>query len=1506
MPIAVDFARIREFNQSQNLGFEELCCQLAALEPEPAGSTFLRKGKGSDQGVECFRTHPDGTQVGWQAKYFLDMFEDDQVRQIEKSLQRALHAHATLRRYIVCLPIDLNDQRGSKKLSQVQRFEQWRSKTIEAAKAEGRALEIELWGASQLRERLTRDTPLYAGKLRYWFDIKRLTSGWFEARFEAAKSNLGIRYTPESHVELPTIRALQALARDDAFDDTTAEWSAALGKAALDIELYSPGEGWSDVAPPLRASLETLLRSLQQGDVGPDQVFPLAEWRKQVEVVSGLAVEASRSIYSSSDRRHSPGLQSLSSLHGTLDDIRQTLRREPWPLLNERRLLIVGPAGIGKSHLVADFGKKQLERGRPFLLLLTQTLVDADPWSQILQQLDASDCRVSEFLGALDAAAEARGCRAVFAVDALNERHGLQLWQDRLAGFVKSFEPFPHLSLALTLRSTYERHLPTQGLPRVVHRGFSQHAGAAAKAYLDARGIARATSPKLLSEFENPLFLRTCCDFLDTAGLTAIPKGLDGVSALFDFYFAAVSRKIESRFGLDQHECIPLDALKAFASESATPERAGSMPKREAMQLFKRFLPSFGREDRSLFGALLAEGVLSMDVVPSSERIAGSVESVRFTFERFSDHLIAKRLLDENLDMARPLESFQRTPLSNFVTEDAPWNHAGIVEALAIQLPERCDLEILDLVTFEPWATDGFVQTFWDSLLWRHQSRFTQRTVDWLIRLQDESERDMVFPAMISVATESENAFNAFELHRRLMPLSMPDRDATWSVFLATDNLSEDGAVSTLIDWARSVEAAEVDRSRRLLAGITLTWFFTTPNRAIRDRATKGLANLLSPDLAAATELLKLFKAVNDPYVVERLLGACYGAVLQGRNASSLAELSVQVWWQFFDGVQPPLDLVSRDYALGILEYVDRFAVLPETINLQAARGPFKSSWPLEAVTDEMMLAFREGGESAWRDSISMSTNKDGDFGSYSVRSRLHDWSNLPMAFAGMSTKDLFDAWRESYEGDATCEQIEAYITVIRAQVAYRESGHDYDWLDKGQSEKRRLVLDTFYEAEAKFRSALNPTQQADYDLRAREFLRESTRMGRPEVGHEGIDHEMVRRWVCWRAHDLGWTSELFGEFERSGVVFRDRMGSHRVERVGKKYQRIALAEAMARIADHLARDGGDGRIEAYAGSPSELWPHRDIDPSLMPESSKETGWSYTPRTWWVPVVPKLPSAPAPILLAWLDSQTDGFSSGAECIDVLNPDDGRRWFVLSRLAHWGIPGERRRAHPKAWSRVTCLLTAKGSSQKLAKEIVSRSRGEENPLFEDRDCSGFLGEHGWRWTPEAEPRLTTNESAGIKTPCMSVIARLLAEFNTKDNSLLGSVRLELPSAWLIRAMNLRLRNGHGSEYVDSDSVVRFFDPSLKERGAGAALVDREFFLKAMDELDLEPIWYIAGEKDVYAKERSSGFGGSVMYVTAYRVVNGELEAGETMFEKQGPSREQLKVLLEEDDDQQLAG
>jgi hypothetical protein len=55
--------------------------------------------------------------------------------------------------------------------------------------------------------------------------------------------------------------------------------------------------------------------------------------------------------------------------------------------------------------------------------------------------------------------------------------------------------------------------------------------------------------------------------------------------------------------------------------------------------------------------------------------------------------------------------------------------------------------------------------------------------------------------------------------------------------------------------------------------------------------------------------------------------------------------------------------------------------------------------------------------------------------------------------------------------------------------------------------------------------------------------------------GAAGFNLAWARRWVCWRAHDLGWSEGLHHTFDRST---RSDRHSHEVERIGKKYQWLA------------------------------------------------------------------------------------------------------------------------------------------------------------------------------------------------------------------------------------------------------------------------------------------------------------------------------------------------------------
>lgn len=1466
---------------------------MAALEDAAPGSTFVRKGPGPDQGLECVRRYPDGKETGWQAKFFIDKFDSGQVDDLNDSLTRALAAHPTLTRFIACLPKNLTDNRGrGKKLSEMQRYEAWVNRRVAEAKSNGRDLAIGLWDASAIEERLGRNSALYSGRLRYWFDTTRLTNSWFEKKLEISVRNLGDRYTPTSHVTLPIESALRSLARDDTFLAAPLTWSAQIERAfdqakapmsaaGLDSNLHTI---W-DAASPLLDALEAV--QAPGGEPAPTDFWTRLARAAQVPIIAALE---SVEDLEREQQRHAK--RTLFALYQAVEEVPLLVERQHWSLANERKLVVTGEAGMGKSHLLGDFGRRQVSQGRPFILALTANMDTRDPWLQIREQLDLENVTTEEFLGALDAAGQANACRAVVAIDALNEGDGRRLWHNRLQGFLAVAEDFPHVAVVMTVRDTYLGHFDFDGIPQVAHHGFAGHASEAAKVYLDQRGIARPSSPNLLKEFEHPLFLRTCCKYLDKEGLKEVPKGLNGITQLFEFFVAEAVKDVEQDMGLDKLQNLPRKALDAFLAACTEDGANGSLPLERAQQLFAELWPSGGLHQRSLLTHFISAGILTQDIVTTH---IGEQESVRFTFERLYDHLRADRLLGEHVDPSDVAASFRREPLASYVQRGAIWDHGGVIEALAMQLPERFQLEIFDVAPTSAPFDEGLAEAFRRSLVWREPAAFTARTVQWLEKLAN-AHGDSVYAAYLLVCTEPGNPYNAEFLHSHLMSMQRPQRDAGWSVFLAADDLAENRPVATLIEWAWEAQPDKVERERLVLACTALAWHLTTPNRAVRDLATKALVHLLVRDLSIAADLLRKFFAVDDPYVTERLLASVYGAQLQGTDLARCRGLAQAVYDLYFAaGRRAPLHLLARDYCLGILEYAAHVRQLPSGIDIAACRASFRSTWPLEEVTEEDVEAYKDRGH---QDSIVSSTSDHGDFGHYTVRSWLNDFTNLPRELGGKSTQVVFKAWEDAFMESGSAEQLESYVNLYRRAVDFRARARSpgFGSWEKSKKDSGEQLSAAMHEANRTFKTLLGEDELRRYRAFPEHFLLESSRMGSDEILLEDVDHGMVRRWVCRRAHELGWTPELFSLFESSGLMSYERIGKHRIERMGKKYQHIALAEATARVADNLcvSRSGERNLLTAFEYTPESLSSMRDIDPSLLIRKTSETGWAATPVTWWTPTDVQLPVGELALLRAWLQVDTD-LVNGPQEIDVRDPR-GAEWLVLDSFRQWTAPGQSKRVHADAWSRISALVAPRGSGKELAEELASKHRGDISRLREPERLECFLGEHGWR-QPAVKLEPEDSSWSGIRTPHAGLISTLSFESLSSDNSIEDDFTLHLPTAALMQLLRLRLRNGKAPEYVDTAGITRLKDPSVHERGPGAAVISRAFFLEGLERAGLEPVWVIAGEKNVYGGQSPGqmGFGGRILHTTAYYLEAGTLRLAKQHREEMAPSSEQLKAI-----------
>ncbi len=815
-------------------------------------------------------------------------------------------------------------------------------------------------------------------------------------------------------------------------------------------------------------------------------------------------------------------------------------------------MLLYGEAGSGKSHLLADIANDAFKKGYPVVLLINSQFFLQDPRTQILEQLDLRHISFSTFLGALDAAGQAAGVRTLLMIDALNERFGVEIWPQHLAPIIEEVKRYPHLALIVSCRTTYLPFvLPADSLLRdslkqIEHHGFADGGGYAARTYLAKRKIIRPSVPQLLPEFNNPLFLKTLCDSLERQGLNCFPRGIQGLTEYFDFYLKSLANQIELRMGLDKRQNIIVRGLKAFTAKLLT-NQSSYLSIETTIACFDSIYASTGQQDRSLLSQLEHEGILTIEPIYIENNQLE--EQARFTFERFSDFQIAGHLLNEHISSKNSIQPLETgTPLHTFLSRKDVYRVAGIIEALAVLLSETRDCELLDIFPSANGSYKWIInEAFFKSLLLRRQDCFTDRTRELVIDLS-QNYRNHWLETLIAVSTEPDNRFNANYLHGKLAHLTMPERDAKWSIAIANLNLEDGEPLDTLLSWTVESGFEKIDPLRAELAATMLAWLFSTSYRTVRDRATKGLTALLAPRLLLALSLLERFKQVDDLYILERLLAACYGATLQAQTQKNLSELALFVYqWIFADG-KPPPHLLLRDYARGIIEYTLHCELLPEEVDIEKVRPPYHSDWPIEFVAKEDLEKYGD----KFKDHIVRSASSEwlGDFAKYIISPSIRYWTVTTLDLdKALTPHENFEVFRSMLADHANSDQLSAFNEMLEfcidcnssepntenqksqkqassTEIKIKIVAYDDKNLEiKKQNEAR------FEELEKKFIHLLDDKYKYEYWAGCRQGIRQI--LNRYSTNRtEHFDDILAQLWVTKRAHDYGWSTDLFGEFD--------------------------------------------------------------------------------------------------------------------------------------------------------------------------------------------------------------------------------------------------------------------------------------------------------------------------------------------------------------------------------------
>jgi hypothetical protein len=996
--LELNFQQIRAYSQGQREAFEELCCQIFRRSPEvPDGAIYRRfRGAGGDGGVEAIWRCANGSAWGLQSKFFQSLGNGEK-EQMRRSVQQATESYPHLSRYTFTLPIQLTGRGagGKGKRGQTERLESWAEEWRIAAAARGASLEIDWWDATELGDRLL-EMDSSGGRVRYWFDAEILSQDWFAKHLSDATAQAGARYSPQLSVDVPAFDALEAFGRTDRWLRSVREetskleiaghaWCRRINGKPRSGELWP--EGITVQARQLAQTVAEIREHLRLlTDVGGGDEDPNIETIKSLlKAAIALAGICEAKLKDQLEAKHgenfdTPGFRQFMAEYmsafpaGSLDaarnlatilrQIEQFLEGPGGALPHAGLMLLHGPAGVGKTHAIVDHAHSRHERGFRNIIVYGEDFGAEEPWLTLVKKLGfGRDVGRDELFETLDAAAEASGKPLVLYIDALNETiPDRRRWASWLAPLAEQISRSGYLKLCVSCRDTYLREVAPrwEQVPNFYHNGFAGREFEAITRFFQHYGLEAPAAPLLEPEFANPLFLHLVCQGVQAEGLRTLPTGGQGLSAIIRLFLGAKNKRIAQAIDYDEREQRVPEAVKTLAGAMAK-RRPAPLPLEDAKECVEALYPSV-RQSASLFDQLERESLIT--AFPGERLLLGEpAYFVHFTFERIGDHLLADHYL-EGLHTAETRGRFQLPSSLDFAfqNDEAAAAHRGLLEALAIQLPELFDIE-LDEVAPNLDLHGSVIPCVLASLPWRAADATTERTEALVIRaLHHADTAKLAFETLCSLAARSSHPLNARFLDHLFRGTPIVVRDPRWALALH-DSFEARGNAWRLVDWSLRAELTGIGDEAARLWSMALAWFCAAPDRRVRDRATKGLVRLCQAFPKLPAFLIQRFSAIDDDYVLERVLVAAYGALLLLRDDKALAAAAEEAWEIVEDEEGPSLNAYIRDHARLILEYAVERHVAPERAQPSRFRPPYSSPWPLRLPTEEEVKPYEEDRE---------------------------------------------------------------------------------------------------------------------------------------------------------------------------------------------------------------------------------------------------------------------------------------------------------------------------------------------------------------------------------------------------------------------------------------------------------------------------------------------------------------------------------------------------------------
>jgi len=929
----LNWQRFSQLSGDDTFNFEKLCRGIVRRQFGYLGALKeLKNQPGVEYHIELSEDNAKlgraGQVVGWQCKWFQykanGEFTASAKAQVEHSLKKTKEHLPNLDVWVL-----------------------WTHKTL--AKADQTwfynlerdfSFKLHLWNEEDLDTLLSGS----AIDLRHsYFGELALTSEMLEKQHTISVAPINKRWLHDVHqktgIEETTRKILGEPSAWDGFDEIANElvWASKKIDKGIEKDSYEIWRkelvAFSDRCKNLVCSFELFKKT-----ISGEQISYVESLLKEIELESNGPISKILRIFR---RKNLPLSLVITNALASLKDIKKKLRQAV-DLFSHQLIAVVADAGGGKTQFSAELSSATDVRPAG-LLLLGRDLKSKFTLDDLAQRISFYSSPVESFeqlIIALDAAGTRSGCRLPIVIDGLNEAEDPREWKPLLTSAEVLLKDYPNVILICTLRTgERKRNYPVRlakknnsredfahsGLPDecfiIESTGFSEKVTLIAiRAYFRHYKIKANLLNAPRTFFRHPLNLKIFCEVTnreakDFVTITHFPSS---IYSLFDAQVDHVAETVTNMTNLSiRYSVTDIEDAIYFFGETIWEEGCRSISETEFRNRFK-----INSDDwySDIINLLSQEGLLFRDQVGRREF------KLTPAYDRLGGYFVAYYLLQKN----------DNNDHNDWLNDDY------FINQLFGEGVEQHELsqDILHALValFPKYKTDN---------LWQCVYKEIQETVVELSYLIDAGDINdttkEVFKNQIlekgldrgvieklgDMKTLLNHPFNAVFFDEILSELSMPDRDLSWTEYirLQSENITE--ALDFHINrWrSSSINNEEIDRLRAL----SITWLLTSSSIELRDKATEALFYFGQRYPETLFELTTDKLAFNDPYVIERMLGASYGVLgtllRKGCNYGEITEFAKVIYNRIFSAeADVPMEhLFTREYASQVVQLTHKY-----------------------------------------------------------------------------------------------------------------------------------------------------------------------------------------------------------------------------------------------------------------------------------------------------------------------------------------------------------------------------------------------------------------------------------------------------------------------------------------------------------------------------------------------------------------------------------------------------